>query len=141
MKITKHFEHNDQLQYNIFMLLEEVRKEVKEESLLDVTVETHRKTRSNMQNRYYWGFLVQPVADELGYDREVMHDHFKKLFLGYEEYDMPDGTTTHKLKSTTDETTITFEDYTAKIRQWASEFLNMYLPLPNETPYNYLEVK
>lgn len=142
MKIKEHFDPSDnQFKFKMFQFFEQITDQFVDDLLLDVTVETHKKTRTNLQNRYYWGIVIRDIAKELGYDADTVHDYMKKMFLGYEEFDMPDGNTHHQLRSTTDATTISFEDFVAKIRQWASEFLNMYIPLPNETPYNYLEVK
>ena len=35
-------------------------------------------------------------------------------------------------KSTTELSTVEFEDYVAKIRMWAASFLSLIIPLPNE---------
>jgi len=142
MKIKEHLDPaSDQFKYQLFLLIEKVKEELDgTENLVDVTIETHRKTRSNLQNRYYW-FIIQMIADELGYHRDTVHNYMKTMFLGFEEYDMPDGKKFVETRSTRDETTVSFEEYLIRIRRWASDFLSMYIPLPNETPYNYLEVK
>lgn len=141
MKIKKHLSTDDpQFKYKLMDIMDEIRYTFLDPMLLDITIETHKKSRTNLQNRYYW-FIIQMIADELGYHRDAVHNYMKEMFLGYEEFDMPDGNTHKELKSTRDETTVSFEDYLVKIRGWADEFLNMYIPLPNETPYNYLEVK
>lgn len=94
-------------------------------------------TRSLLQNRYYWGVIIKLIAEELGYSPEVCHDHLKKLFLGFKAYDFPDGTTNNYWVSTTDLTTVEFENYCSAIRKWANDFLMMIIPLPNESPFNY----
>ena len=39
-----------------------------------------RNNRSNMQNNYYWACIVQPLANELGYFPDEMHDTLKVKF-------------------------------------------------------------
>ena len=88
------------------------------------------KPRSIEQNNYYWGVIIKMIADEMGhYGREEMlriHDALRHMFL------CDDGLIP---KSTTDLSTVQAEEYYAKIRMWASEFLNLYIPLPNEITY------
>lgn len=39
---------------------------------LEITIESERHRRSNAQNRYWWGVIVEEVADHCGYEK---HDH------------------------------------------------------------------
>lgn len=106
--------------------------------LVTISLKFEKLTRSVVQNRYYFGVIIKILAEEIGYTPEVMHDYMKKLFLGYEEYDMPDGTEYHKLKSSTNLSTQEAEEYYRQIREWAKDFLNVFIPLPNETQFNYM---
>ena len=45
-----------------------------------VKVSKQRNNRSNMQNNYYWACIVQPLASELGYFPDEMHDCLKVKF-------------------------------------------------------------
>ena len=45
-----------------------------------VKVKKQRNNRSNMQNNYYWACIVQPLAAELGYFPDEMHDTLKIKF-------------------------------------------------------------
>ena len=45
-----------------------------------VSVKKQRNNRSNMQNNYYWACIVQPLASELGYFPDEMHDCLKIKF-------------------------------------------------------------
>ena len=45
-----------------------------------VKVSKQRNNRSNMQNNYYWACIVQPLANELGYFPDEMHDTLKVKF-------------------------------------------------------------
>jgi hypothetical protein len=71
-----------------------------------------------------------------GYTKDEIHDALRKEFLS--KIDPATGLT--KIKSTTDLSTIEFNEYYAAIQRWASEFLNIYLPDPNEAPLDYSEV-
>lgn len=90
-----------------------------------------RKTRSNGQNRYYWGVVLSMVASETGHTSEECHEYFKQIMLprqhmtiGEVEQEVP--------KSSTELTTIEFEQYLERVRAFAAQELRMTIPLPNE---------
>ena len=91
----------------------------------------YRKNRSNDQNKYYWGVVIEMIADHCGYtkdDHASVSDELKSKFLG----------TQGKLQianSSSSLNTKEFEEYQSKIRTWASIELNLYVPLPNEVDY------
>lgn len=105
--------------------------------LVTITVKIQMPTRSILQNKYYWGVIIKYLSEEIGYPPDVMHDYMKESFLGLQTYDMPDGTSYEKLKSTTDLTTGEAEEYYRQIREWSKDFLNVLIPLPNESPFDY----
>jgi len=92
------------------------------------------KNRSNPENRYYWGVIVELLSQELGYEREEMHEILKAIFLkektflktkaGVEEVAFA--------RSTSELNTAEFEDYLRRIRVFASTELGIFVPLPNE---------
>lgn len=97
----------------------------------EVTVDKKQKIRSNPENRYYRGVVVPLIAETIGeYDEDEVHEMLKIKFLPIEKEGFPNS-----CKSTTTLTTVEFEEYLSKIRMWASEFLNCYIPLPNEVDY------
>ena len=85
-----------------------------------------RKTRSTSQNSYYWGVLVKHISEETGYSEDETHAKLAYKFLLIKDSKTP------YVKSTTKLSTTEFEEYNEKIRQWASSFLSLSLPLPNE---------
>ena len=92
-----------------------------------LTVKRKTKARSSRQNKYYWGIIVPMIAQEVGYDFNTeAHEALKFMFLRQTK----NGLTS--LRSTSDLKTTEFEDYMTKCRKWASEFLGLYIPLPNE---------
>ena len=107
-------------------------KELKSDYL--VTVRKQRDNRSNMQNNYYWACIVQPLANELGYFPDEMHDTLKVKFASewqsIEINNKQIGLQT--VSSTANMNTKDFEIYADQIRIWALTELNIKLMLPNE---------
>ena len=93
------------------------------------------KDRSSNQNKYYWGVVIKIIAKETGQDEETIHETMKMLFL--QDHIILNGEEVVTLKSTAKLTTIEMEDYMAKIRTWCSKKLNLYVPTPNETSFDY----
>ncbi len=89
-------------------------------------------SRSENQNRYYWGVVVRLIAQELGYEGK---EELNRLHIWIQEQVdhvtvMLDGS---KIATgTSGLTTGEMEAYLTSVRQWASSFLGIYVPLPNE---------
>ena len=108
---------------------------------LDITfqlLDTHRvevnfkrvsKKRSNPQNKYYWGVVLPLISKQIGYTVDETHEVLK-----YRHLNTTVGTDIKMdmIKKTSDLTTKEFEDYLKDVRTWASDFLGMCIPLPNE---------
>lgn len=108
-----------------------VRYEGKEATL---TIKPLRKSRSDNQNRYYYGVVIRILSEELGFLPDEMHEVLKQKFLtsetikvGKEEFVI--------VKSTASLSTVEFEEYLSQIRSWASMDLNTLIPLPNDVEY------
>ena len=95
-----------------------------------ITVSDEKPTRSNQQNRYYWGHVVDTLSKEFGYTPEEIHDILKFKFLGIQEINFK-GEEIIRVKSTTELNTAEFEDFLLVVRGWAME-LNVKLLKPNE---------
>lgn len=96
-----------------------------------------KHTRSVVQNRYYW-FLMTILQNENGDDKEIWHDRFGEWWR--RRTGELKGETFEYTISTTRLSTVEFENYLSKIRTWASAELGCYLPLPNETQFDYLKL-
>ncbi len=95
-----------------------------------ITIGRWQKKRSLSQNAYYWPHVVAPIAEAAGYSTsEEAHDALRLHFL-LKHGDLPMPT----IGSTTELTTVEFEEYLAKCRQLAAEMWGLYIPLPNEVP-------
>ena len=83
-------------------------------------------TRSQQQNRYYWGVVCKILGDEIGYEPEEIHQLLGRQFLLYRKNE------TQFVKSTTRLNTREFEEYMEQCRRFASMELNIWIPQPNE---------
>ena len=99
-----------------------------------VKVKKQRNNRSNMQNNYYWACIVQPLANELGYFPDEMHDTLKIKFSSeWQSIDINDKQIgLQKVNSTAKMNSKEFEIYADQIRIWALTELEIRLMLPNE---------
>lgn len=101
---------------------------------VEVVLRQEKSKRSLNQNSAYWGIAIEILCEcEAfgGYTKEEIHDALRKEFLS--KVDPNTGLT--KIRSTTDLNTVEFNEYYEKIQRWAAEFLDIYIPSPNEAPY------
>lgn len=110
-----------------------------------VAIGKRTKERSDAENRYYWGVVVEGVGRAMGevdengnVNKDVVHEYLKSKFAkevlivnvpgGVEFVDTVRSTATMK--------TTEFENYLSRIRTWASVYLETYIPTPNEVDLN-----
>ena len=93
---------------------------------VEVVVRKKKKHRSGAQNKYYWGIVIDIISGATGFTPQEAHDAMRFKFLTDMQGELP------KVKSTSELTTVEFLDYIALIQQWASEFLDCYIPEPGE---------
>ncbi len=88
---------------------------------------TNQKSRK--EEKYYWAVVVKMIADECGYTSEKAHGVLQYKFFRYK-----DEKGNYYIKSTKLNQWITqnWEAKMSEIRQWASEFLGIFIPKPNE---------
>lgn len=98
---------------------------------ITMCVKLFRKQRSNPQNAYYWGVIIKMICDHCGYrgrdELQLIHDTLRAKFLTREGL-----FGVQVVLSTTALSTVEFEEYQAKIRQWAAIALDLYIPEPHE---------
>jgi hypothetical protein len=98
-----------------------------------VSIERVRATRSQAQNRWYWGCIVKAISDTTGYDPLEVHELLKEKFLP-KTLALPDkdgianefviGGSTTKLNK------VEFGEYCETVRRWAAECLAIDIPDP-----------
>ena len=85
-----------------------------------------KQFRSLNENDYYWGVVIEEISDFTGFSPQEVHELLKWKFLRIVKGKL------ESCRSTTNLSVGEFEDYLSQIRQWASEELNCFIPLPNE---------
>lgn len=105
---------------------------------VEITISRKRKKRSGQQNRYYWSCIVPIIQQGLFETQgewlttDVVHEFLKANFNYKELVNKDTGEVIKVPKSTTESTTIEFEEYQDRCRMFADEYLNIIIPLPNE---------
>lgn len=95
-------------------------------------VSLDRETRSQTQNKYYWGVVVHLIADGTGMDKQEVHHELKKRFLPvffrdrYKRKEVIEGGGTAEL------TIDKFQQYVELCKAFAILELDIYIPDPNE---------
>jgi hypothetical protein len=103
-----------------------------------ITIKSKQKSRSNKQNRYYFGVVLPLIVRGLRnagfevYSKEGAHDIVKVMFLKT-EIENDSGEFITAFKSTKDMNTKDFKEFIDNLQYWASEYLNEYIPSPNES--------
>jgi hypothetical protein len=98
-----------------------------------IEVKLKKKFRSHPQNDYYWRVIVKSFGDifnkaDLTLSKEQIHDILKTKFLLVKD-PYP------RIKSTTELTTLEFNDYILQLQEWAASEFKCYIPDPNESGY------
>lgn len=102
-------------------------------------IEPIKNPRTIKQNAYYWGGVLGVLSNDLGYTPEEIHRLLKTMFLskkkaivGIDKDGKKHTEEIDSIKSTTELSTEEFGDYIDKIRYWAIDFNNSYIPTPDE---------
>lgn len=94
--------------------------------------------RSTRQNAYYWGVIVELIrlaineANGENFTKDDIHVFLKNRFIEGIEIVNNNGEVIKIRKSTSDNTKTMQEEYHELCREFAKEFLNIEIPLPNE---------
>jgi hypothetical protein len=105
-----------------------------------LTIQKARKSRSNPQNSFYWGVVLQLVQqglkDATGEFRSVENIHYNillKMFAPENEIvNTETGECITEKITSSQMTTTQFCEYVMEIQKWGAEFLGVDIPSPNE---------
>lgn len=105
-----------------------------------ITFSKPKKSRSNNQNAYYWGVVVnlvqQGLLDATGELRSTNDIHYKILLPMFaplnEIANIDTGEVINERITSSDMTTTQFCEYIIEIQKWSAEFLCVDIPDPNE---------
>jgi len=97
-----------------------------------LTITRPQEQRTLRQNAYYWSVVVKMIADEIGDYPESVHEALLQKFAPKEEVlgEMVPKRSKDMKKGEMP------EEYWEPIMQWAAEFLDLTIPLPNEVMYD-----
>lgn len=117
-----------------------IRQEVKVFSgkEIEVVFRLKRKKRSDPQNRYYWGVVVEMIRagmKEMGdvVTPEQVHEFLKWRFLREQRVDESTGEVLYEYAGSTAKLkTVEFGEYIEKCCQFAAEYLGVSIPLPQQ---------
>ena len=131
MKLTYYSNVKEgQLQNNVRQL---IAKELPsfEGKRVEITIQKLKSTRSIQQNRLYW-LYVTIMANELGYNKEELHEIIKYQFLKKEKANERTGEIFQYIGSTANLSISEFMDLINSLQQWASQEFSIVLPDPGE---------
>lgn len=98
---------------------------------IELVIRKKRNPRSMRQNSFYWGVVIEILADHLGYTPEEMHAALKIHFLRFRSEQSP----LISVKSTTALSAEEFNEYVNQIVMWAAKDLNVYIPDPHQVEF------
>ena len=110
----------------------------KDQEKVTVEIKSRRKPRSLAQNDFYWGYFLQYQIDCFAeywgekYDKKQVHDWNKQNFFGETKVIEKTGEIIRVPGSSSNQSTIEFEEKLEKIRQWFMLNFEWQIPLPNE---------
>lgn len=96
-----------------------------------ITITRDVRSRTNKQNKYYWGVIVDRISNETDHTDEEVHEFLKTKFLGRRFIEIA-GEEVEITKSTKKIDTIEMTRYIEQIRAWAAQFLGMTIPSPQQ---------
>ncbi len=97
---------------------------------VDVVVRLPRKDRSNQENRYYFGVVVNLISEHTGYTPDETHEFLKLKFLS--KIIVMAGKDERIPRSSTELSTLEWEKWMTEIREWAAQELSLVIPEPNQ---------
>jgi hypothetical protein len=112
----------------------------------EITIKKKHKERSLEQNAYMWWIVYDIISKELWYEIDEVHEVMKEKFLMKKISVKTDKRVKfRRIRSTSDLTTVEFEEYMEKIRSFflyrnesdkKKWIFWIYIPKPNETNFN-----
>ncbi|WP_394749562.1 hypothetical protein [Spongiimicrobium salis] len=111
-----------------------------EGKVIEFTIQRKKKSRSNPQNRFYWGVVIpiiqQGLKDCTGEVRDSNSIHYQILLplfsCSREITNTQTGEIVTEKMTSSEMTTTQFAEYILEIQKWAAEFLGIEVPDPNQ---------
>lgn len=122
---------NEQVKRNLLSEIEAIDTSI--DPKMTVEIKQHKKTRTGLQNAYYFGVVLKTISEYTGNTVEELHEIFKDKFLPKMEFE-GFGVKKEVPVSTTKLNTHEFADYVDNILMLVSEY-GLYIPSPGEQGY------
>ena len=111
------------------------------EKPMQVTISEYRMTRSIAQNRlmHKWFNVISEhwlLTTGEAFSAVAWKEQLKRMFLGFDEIELPNGGFIHNTKQTRDCNTKELTEFLEKVEAWAATEINCQLPHPDD--YYYL---
>jgi hypothetical protein len=98
---------------------------------VELVLRKKKSQRSLNQNAWYFGVIIEVLREHLGYDKDEIHEALKNKFASKTD----ERTGLVIVESTARMDTKRFGEYCEQIQRWAAEFLQVYIPDPNQVDY------
>jgi len=104
---------------------------------LKLTIEKIYSRRSNPQNRYYWGVILDIILTEVlkqgnEMSKEQLHEECLKMFAPKKEIHNKEGEVLIIPMRSKEMNKSQFSDYSFDVCKWGAEFWGVYIPEPGE---------
>lgn len=105
---------------------------------ITITIQRKKKTRSNLQNAFYWGCVIPifkaAILEQWGERKSIneVHEFLKQNLHFTEKVNESTGEIIRLAKSTTVDSTTDFMVYLDEISKFGKEWFNIDVPEPNE---------
>lgn len=105
---------------------------------IELIIRKARRPNTRPEQNYYRGVIIKMIADEIGETPQRTHEILQAEFFTYQ-----DECGFKYVRSTAigEWSTAEWEDKMQEIRMWASDFLGLCIPLPNEVDLTSAEVQ
>lgn len=102
------------------------------EKPITVTVQPYRKHRSTDANRFYWGCVVQPLAEFTGYTPAELHDEILGSYCGWETRTVRGHAREFPRRRTTSPSTMDTMDFKSLIEHGQQIAASLGVRLPDQ---------
>jgi len=129
------------LEYENEQLYREFLLSLKHDWPYELTIKQIVKPRTDRQNRYYWGVVIDMICYQISgntssAEKEEVHRSLARHFLVEDHVNLVGGVNISSAPpSTTSLSTVEFTEYIESVRKWAAEFLYLNIPDPNQVDF------
>ena len=102
---------------------------------MEVTIRPYRGKRSSDANRFYWGYVVNPMARETGYSPAEMHEEILGAYAGWEMREVRGHVREFPRRTSTTPATMEKMDFAGLIETGQRIAAELGIRLPDQEQY------